>query len=256
MDLDAYWQENKRFVATVGAGAVLFLIGFGIESSIYKDQINTANRAIQQKRNELAKMQFSASDLSEVEKENETLQAAVERLSTAAQFMPRDEFIPDPAAGSSANHYLRQLSRVREDLLQRANRANMKLDSSLGMPELSPTLEREVLRYLEALDLVETVADFAIRARAESIDKIQVRLDPGHSSRGGVGPIERTRVQMTLLGSSKALTRVLIDTQRPAKGGRVLPIDQLEMTAARGRPGQVRLDVTFVLARVKEAGTL
>jgi len=71
--------------------------------------------------------------------------------------------VPDPAGGSSANHYLRTLSRVREELTQRANRASLKLDSSLGMPELSPTVEREILRYLEALDLVETVSDLVSR---------------------------------------------------------------------------------------------
>lgn len=251
MDLGAYWQENKRFVVTVGAGALLFLIGFGIESSIFKDKINAANRAIQLNKNQLKELQFSSADQQEAQAENDALRAALERLEAAADFEPRPEFVPDPAAGSSANHYVRQLSRVREDLGQRANRASLEFDLSLGMPELSPTLEREILRYLEALDLVETVVDLAVRARADSIDKIQVRLDPGHSSRGGIGPIERTRVQLSLTGSSTALTRILAQTQRPERGGRVLPIDQLEMSAARGRPGQVRLDVTFVIARVK-----
>lgn len=252
MDLGAYWQENKRFVVSVGAGALLFLIGFGIESRVYRDKINATERANQAKRNQLKEMQFSATDQQEAEAENAALRQAVDRLTAAAQFEPRPEFVPDPASGSSANHYVRTLSRVREELLQRANRASLQVDSSLGMPELSPTVEREVLRYLEALDLVESVADLAIRARADAIDKIQVRLDPAQNSRAGVGAIERTRVQLTLTGSSQALTSVLVWTQRPEGGGRVFPIDKLEMSAARGRPGQVRLDVTFLLARVKE----
>ena len=127
----------------------------------------------------------------------------------------------------------------------------LEFDASLGMPELSPTLEREILRDLEALDLVESVLDLAIRARADAVEKIQVRLDPGHSSRGGVGPIERTQVQFTITGTSSSLTRILAWTQRPERGGRVLPIHKLEMAGARGRPGLVRLDVTFVIARVK-----
>ena len=197
-------------------------------------------------------MQFSSQDLTEVEAENAALRTAVQALTESARFRPRAEFVPDPSAGPSANHYLRTLSRVREDLEQRANRASLNLDASLGMPELSPTAEREILLYLEALDLVESVADLAIRARADGVDKIQVRLDPGHSSRSGVGPIERTKVQMTLTGSSVALTRLLAWTQRPPAGGRVLSIDQLEMSAMRGRADQVRLDVTFVIARVRE----
>jgi len=252
MDLGAYWQENKRFVVTAGTGALLFLIGFAVESSLFQGKINAAQRAIQLNKNQLKELKFSAEDQRSAEEENAALRASVERLTAAANFRPRPEFVPDPSAGSSANHYLRTLSRVREDLLQRANRASLKLDSALGMPELSPTLEREILRYLEALDLVESVADLAIRARADSIDKVQVRLDPGHASRAGVGAIERTKVQITLTGPSLALTRILVWSQRPAPGGRSLPIDQLEMSAVKGRPGQVRLDVTFVLARVKE----
>lgn len=252
MDLGAYWQENKRFVLTVGAGALVFLIGFAVESSLFQGKITAAQRAIQLSKNKLKEMQFSAKDLAEVESENAALRAALGQLTAAARFQPRPEFTPDPAAGSSANHYLRTLSRVREELLQRANRASVTVDPSLGMPELSPTAEREILRYLEALDLVETVADLAIRARADAVDKIQVRLDPAHNSRQGVGQIERTKVQMTLTGSSVALTRVIAWTQRPGPDGRVLPIDQLEMSTARGRKEEVRADVTFVLARVKE----
>ena len=254
MDLGAYWQENKRFCVTVGAGAVLFLIGFGVETSLFQGKINAAQRAIQLNKNQLKELKFSAEDQRAAEAENAALRSSVERLTAAANFHPRPEFVPDPAAGSSANHYLRTLSRVREDLLQRANRASLKLDSSLGMPELSPTVEREILRYLEALDLVESVADLAIRARADGIDRIQVRLDPGHASRAGVGAIERTKVQFTITGPSLALTRILAWSQRPGPGGRTLPIDELEMSAARGRPGQVRLDVTFVVARVKVEG--
>ena len=252
MDVGAYWQENKRFVVTVGAGVLVFLIGFGIETSLYQGKISSALGAIRRNTTQLKELKFSTQDQREAEAENAALRAAVERLTVAASFRPRPEFVPDPSAGSSANHYLRTVTRVREDLLQRANRASMKLESSLGMPELSPTVEREILRYLEALDLVETVADLAIRARVDSIDKIQVRLDPGYGSRGGVGAIERTKVQMTLSGSSLELTRLLAWTQRPGSDGRTLPIDQFEMAGAKGRPGQVRLDVTFLVARVKE----
>jgi hypothetical protein len=252
LDLGAYWQENKRFVLTVGAGALVFLVAIALENALFQDDISAAQRAIQLNKNQLKDMRFSSQDLSEVEAENEALRAAVTRLAEAARFRPRPEFVPDPAAGPSANHYLRTLTRVREELEQRASRASLRLDPALGMPELSPTLEHEIVRYLEVLDLVETVADLAIRARASALEKVQVRLDPGHSSRAGLGPIERTKVQLTLTGTSRALTRVLTWSQRPPPGGRVLPIDQLEMAAARGRADLVRLDVTFVIARVAD----
>jgi hypothetical protein len=252
MDVGAYWQENKRFVVTVGAGALVFLVAYAFENSHYQGQINAAQRAIQLNKNQLQAMKFTAQDLAAVQGENVALRNSLERLTTAAQFHARKEFVPDPAAGSSDSLYVRTVSRVREELLQRANRAGLELDSRLGLPELSPTLEREILRYLEALDLVESVADLAIRARLDTVDKIQVRLDPGYSSRQGVGAIERTRVQFTLTGDALGMTRFLAWTQRPAPGGRVLPVDQLEMSAARNQPGRVRADVTFVIALVKD----
>jgi hypothetical protein len=253
MDLDGYWQENKRFVLSVGAGAVLFLVGFVIESSIYRDELVGTQREIQGFKNQLASAPFTAQDLAAAESENEALHSAEKTLAEAARFHPRPEFVPDPNATSAAHHYLRTLARVREDLTQRANRAGLELDSSLGMPELSPTDEGEIVRYLEALDLIESVADLAIRARADRIEKIQVRLDPGHGSRQGVGPIERTRITLNVSGTSLSVTSLLVWSQRPAPDGRVLPIEQLEMSPAKGKQDEVRLEVSFVVARVRDA---
>lgn len=251
MNLSEYWQENKRFVLSVGAGTLVFVIAFAFESSLYDDELNSARREIQRYKKQLEDALYTSKDLGDAESENAALRSTVEQLTSAVRFQARPEFVPDAASGSSANHYLRALSRVREELLQRANRANLAIDSGLGMPELSPTVESQIIRYLEALDVVETVGDLAIRARARRIEKIQVTLDPGHSSRQGVGPIERTRVRMTLTGSSLAAARVLQWSQRPAPGGRVLAIDQCEMLPARAKRDEVRLDVTFVIARTK-----
>jgi hypothetical protein len=256
MDVDAYWQENKRFVLAVAGGALLFVVGFAVETAVFQDGILAAQRTAQKYRNDLKAAQYTAQDLAEVEAENAALKASVERLTAAANFQPRPDFVPAPGV-PVANHYLRTFSRVREELEQRANRAGLALDEALGMPELSPTVESEIVRYLEALDVVESVADLAIRARVKRMEKIQVRLDPARSSRQGVGPIERTRVQLSLAGSSAAIARVLAWTQRPetsdGQGGRVLAIDQLETSRAAGKAGEVRLDVTFVIARVKES---
>ena len=252
MDASAYWQENKRFVVLVGAGVVLFLVAFAVEGSMFAGPLAAAKREISTHRTALRQAQYSASDLATAEQENAALRQAAATLVEAARFRPRQEFVPVASSGPASNHYLRVLTRVREEFGQRAARAGMELDPSLGMPELSPTNEGEILRYLEALDLVESVGDLALRARAERIEKIQVRLDPGLSSREGLGTIERTRVQMSVAGSSLALTRLLAWTQRPAQGGRVFTIDKVEMLTARGKKDELRLDVTFVIARVKD----
>jgi hypothetical protein len=253
MDLSGYWQENKRFVLYVGAGVVLFFIGFVLESSIYGDDLTSTRAEIARLKRQLSEAPYDSEDLAQVERENAALRAAVERLSDEARFRPWPEFVIDPGAGPAANQYLRTQARVREELEQRANRAGLELDRSLGLPELSPTVEAEIVRYLEALDLVESVADLAIRARVDRIDRIQVKLDPGLSARTGLGPIERTRVSFTMTGDALALARVLVWTQRPpGQAGRVLSIDALEMLNARGKRGEVRLDLTCTLARLRD----
>lgn len=252
MDASAYWQENKRFVVTVGVGALLFLVAFALEGSFFDGPKAAARQEIQKHRSALKQAKFGASDLATAEQENAALRSAAATLVEAARFRPRPEFVHDPAGGPASNHYLRVLTRVREELGQRANRAGVALVPSLGMPELSPTNEGELARYLEALDLVESVSDLAVRARVARIENIVVRLDPKLNSREGTGSIERTRVQMNLAGSSLALTRLLTWTQRPGPGGRVFTIDKLELGVARGKKDEVRLEVTFVLARVKD----
>ena len=102
MDLGAYWQENRRFVLTVGAGVVAFLVGFWVENALFQGKIVGAQRAIQLGKNKLAELRFTSADLTEVEAENAALRTAVERLTTAARFAPRPEFVPDPASGPSA----------------------------------------------------------------------------------------------------------------------------------------------------------
>jgi hypothetical protein len=252
MDASAYWQENKRFVLTVGAGALVFLAAFAIEGSMFDGPMAAARKEIQGHKNRLKEAKFTASDLATAEQENEALKAAAGMLVEAARFRPRPDFVPDPSAGPAAHHYLRTSTRVKEELGSRASRAGVALDRSLGLPELSPTNEGEIVRYLEALDLVESVADLAVRARVQRIEKIQVRLDPAMNSKQGVGTVERTKVQMSLAGNSLAVTRLLSWTQRPDAGGRVFAIDKLELALARGKKDEVRLDVTFVVPRIKE----
>ena len=254
MDPNDYWQENKRFVSGVGGGAVVFLVAYMIVSSFYDDDIRGKNRTIAKRQSDLKQAMFSAADLAEAKAENDELIEAVDKLIAATRFEPRAEFVLDPASGAANTQYLRALSRVREDLLTRANRANLQVDAALGMPALSPTREPEIERYLEALDLVETVVDLSIDARAQRIDRIHVKLDPALTSRDGLGDVERTRISFDITGTSLALTRLLTWTQRPhdAVGGRVLHIDSVELAPSRSKDEEVHLELTLVIARLSE----
>ena len=221
-----------------------------VVSSVYGADNKAARQSIQRLKRQLRDPLFTAADRSLAEEENATLLEAVGALEEAATFQARPEFVLDEAMGSAANQYRRAFNRVRESLESAANRANLRLDEGLGMPRLSPTREDEIVRYLEALDLVETVVELCIDARVDRLDRITVRLDPTLHSATGVDRIERTRVGFKMTASSLALSRVLAWSQRPPGGGRVLLVDELEMTPARSKEDEVTLEVTFLVARL------
>ena len=252
MDLNDYWQENKRFVTSLACGVLVFVAGRAAIGSVYDAEIRSMRRDIAQRQADLKKPMYTSAQLADARTENEALVDAFDTLRDATRFEPRPEFRPVAGQGSASNQYLRALSRVREELLARANRGNVQVDAALGMPSLSPTREAEIVRYLEALDVIETVVGMAIDARVERIERLQVRLDPGLSSREGLGEVERTRVAFTLTGTSLALTRLLTATQRP-RDGRVLHVDELEMVPSRSKEDEVRLELTLVIARLAAA---
>lgn len=251
MDLNDYWQENRRFVTTVACGGIGFLVGLMVLKSMYDDDIHAKQRVITDRKGDLAKPMFDTNDLAAAREENEALIQAVAELTEATRFVPREEFRLDPGIGSPSNQYLRVLSRVRDELIPRANRSNLQVDSQLGMPRLSPTREAEIERYLETLDVIETVVGMCIDARVQRVDRILIRLDPGLSSREGLGAIERSRITFSLTGASLALERLLTWTQRP-RDGRVLNVEEVEMVPSRSREDEVRLDLTIVIARIPE----
>jgi len=249
MDLNDYWQENKRFVATVAGGVAVFLVGFFVLDSVYGQKIASTERRIAGFRSDLAQDLFSSADRTVAAQENEELRGAVATLSERLAFAPREGFRLDPALGSSASQYQRALTAVREDLFQRANRANLALEAELGMPKFSPTREEEIERYLEALDVIDSAVRLGISAGVRRMEDIRVRLDPGLSSNVGLGRVESTRVELVVVGSSLAVTRFLVSTQRAE--GRALSVSELEMSQARNKDDEVRLDLTLVVPRLR-----
>ena len=140
---------------------------------------------------------------------------------------------------------------VSATLIPRAKRANMRIDEGLGMPALSPTRDDDIERYLEALDVIDTVASLAIDCGVERIERINVRLDAGLGLRQGVGRIERTQIEFTAEGAAKPLIELLARTQRPPDG-RPLCLGDVEMTSSRFKEGDGTLTMTVIAVRLHE----
>lgn len=255
MDLEEYWQENKRFLAHVGIGLVVFLIGLGVIGATVGAEADEQRRNVAGHNRELSKAYFDRAARGEAEDDHDALVAAAVALREQVEFRPRPEFrgTPDAPQRVDTNHYLTVASRVRADLMPRASRRNVEVDETLGLPEQSPTRADEIERYLDALDVIERVVAAAIDEEVLKVESIKVRLDPGLRGRKGVGAIERSRVIFEIHGSDVALQRLIATTQLAAP--QALVLDEVEMSRSRQDPGVVVLELAVLVARVTAAVT-
>jgi len=262
VNLEAFWQENKRFVLLVVGGTLVFLIGWIAIQSVLGDDLAAQRRSAESSQRKLAsEAMYTADDYKKLEAENAALVTAVDSLSSAVTWKARPLFALDSKRGAPSNQYFAAVAATREDLLRRAGRANLRIPEDLGLPALSPTKEGDIVRYLEGLDLVDRAVRFALEVGCQRIDRIQIQLDPKLNSKAGVGTLERTRITMNLSGAPAPLVAFLARTQEAevvpdeSRAAGPLLVERCEMTPARAttRADEGSLEVVFVVARIVAA---
>ncbi|MCE9593072.1 MAG: hypothetical protein K8S98_02665 [Planctomycetes bacterium] len=246
-NVENFWQENKPFVLGVAAGAVLFGIGWYAISKTLGAELRTQRARLVTLEKQVAQPRYTNADQEHAQAERDRLNQAVATLSDAVGFHARPEFALD--GGSPANRYFAVQSRVREDLLTQAGRAGLALPEGLGLPALSPTREQEIVRYLEALDVVDRVTRLAIEADCERIDEIRIALDPRRVSGKSIPDIERTSIEFDLIGPSGPMAKWIALTQQE-RFGDVILIDKLNLQASRTKADEARLEVAFRIAHL------
>jgi len=249
MDLNDYWQENKRFLTIVAGGLLVFVIGEMVVGSAFGDDLKAQQRSVRKSTGDLRKEMFKRDDLATARLENESLRAAVDQLSQAVAFQPRPEFVLDARRGSASSQFFNVVARTREGLLTLAGRNNLRTPDSVGLPALSPTQDDDIARHLEALDLIDRVVRMAVEVGVERIDRIDIKLDPALGSRQGVRFIERTRVEFAISGAAVPIERLLLATQAQEQGQQLL-IHALDMLPSKAKPDEARLELTFAIARL------
>jgi len=251
MDVNDFWQENKRALTWVGCGLLVFLIANTlIEGSYGRDlRIERRNRA--QKTKDLEKPRYSARDRDEAREENEGLRAALEQLAQGVAFQPRPEFVLDPARGAGAQ-YFTLLEEVRDSLSLAASRARLiPPDDSWGIEAVQSNSEPLIERHLAALDAIDRLVRLAIANGVQRIDRIQVALDPGFGSRQGLGHVERTTIGVQLSTGSTSLAAFLSATQDPARGPS-LPLVEYSAKGHPSKPDEIKADLRFAVVRLHD----
>lgn len=253
MDLENYWQENKRTLTWIGGGLLVFLIANSIVGSTYGDALRGAlsDRAVQER--DLRESRYDDDALDRAAADNEALIEARDALLSAVVFRPRESFVPDPGQGSISGQYFTRVEMVRDRLSRAASRAGMRPPGDAWGIEMPQTNAAPIYeRHLEALDLIDRVVNHALDVGVERIERIQVRLDPAFGSKQGLGRLERTKVELDFRTSAASMTRLLTRTQTPDEHDQSLTLEELEVEAERNRPGDVRASVTFTIVRIHE----
>ncbi|MFT7677503.1 MAG: hypothetical protein ACI8QC_001481 [Planctomycetota bacterium] len=251
MDLNDYWQENKRFVVTVGAGALVFLIAFLFLSDSYGGAARQAMSRLQKATTELRIGRFNTAELARAEEQNEVLLEDYAALSAAVAFEPRPDFMLQEGLGSPNNQYFLRRDEVRADLAQLAGRRRISLPDGLGLEPLKTLNVDTIERHMEALDLLDRVLRCAIDAGVQQVTEVRVTLDPGFGSRTGVGRLERTRVSLRMIGDAEAMTNTLAVTQTN-RYGKPLTVEQFDLKSAASKLNEVSAEVTFLVVRLSD----
>ncbi len=249
MDLNDYWQENKKFLTLTFGGLIVFLIGQMLIGSTLQSKIRKADASIRNATKALDEPMFSSQQLADLSAENEQLKAVVTTLKEAVEFVARDEFRLQDKGGRPTNQFFAIVTETRDELLKLAGRAGVRLPDDLGMPGLSPTHEDEIVRTLEALDVIDRSARLGILAGVARFDSLSIKLDPALGSRDGVGSVERTRVRAKISGTAASLLRFISATQDPRVFGQTLVIEEFQLQPARRKSDEATLELTFNVVR-------
>ena len=256
MDLENYWQENKKAVTTIGCGLLVFMIANLIVDATVGDALATVKSERADQRRELRQERYDSSALGLTEEDNERLVEAYDSLVSSVAFKTRPEFLPDPTLGSVAGQYFTRVEAVRDRLSRRASRSGLRPpDDAWGIEMPDTNIAPVILRHMEALDFIDRVANLAIDAGVSRISRIQVDLDPGFGSKKGLGRVERTKLRFEFDTSAASMASLLNMTQTPVEGdaqGQALTIDEVEVKSERNRVGHVKAEVVFTIVRLSE----
>lgn len=261
MDLTNFWQQNKRFVVSLLSGVIVFATGLMVIDGMYGADLAKLSREVNQNETRLRNTpMYTRAERDKAQAQNEALQAAIGGLESRVRFSARPAYQLSSSGSPAASQYFAIVSQAREELLRSAGRANLRVPEDLGLPALSPTRDAEIVKYLEALDLVDRVVRLALESGVQRIDKIEIRLDPKLNSREGVGALERTRVAFTMSGDPSPLTELLIASQQSREvklekqSLRILPlpVEKAEISPARSKSDEASLEVVFLLVSLHE----
>ncbi|MDA0374936.1 MAG: hypothetical protein O2865_14215 [Planctomycetota bacterium] len=191
MDLQDFWQENKRWILGVVAGLIVYWVGGGIVSAVFGGA--SASGRVQAMARDLQREEYyDAQALRTAREENERLTALVEQVRQHAAFVPDEEFVLT-GKGDPDLYFPEVERRVRTRIVAYAQERSVAIDerdlvwpAAVSREEKEQTLvglcalQHAALRLVDAGEQVrQEVAD---AVGLQSIESMQIEKRAGSST--------------------------------------------------------------------------
>ena len=248
MNIDAFWQANRKFIIGLVAGIIAFFSLVAVVAGGATDRFSTASISVSRaKRAGSNASQYSVAQVRELEGILTRLDADVTELTNAALPSYRKRF-QVPVGVSPASHYIALTGELRDELIGWALRHNVNVDETLGLPPVSPSQPLAIEQHLRALDVVDRVVHLAIDNGASEIDKIRISQQRRVRSGKKTSPLLITPLSLEITFARVSVTPFLRAMMISQQGGNSLGVVSLEVLPPNQKKSEQRIVIDFEIA--------
>jgi hypothetical protein len=259
MNIDAFWQSNRKFILGFVGGMIGFFILLSLIAGPASERFDTSSRSILRLKNSSSRSaQYSVTQVRDLEKKLEDLDNNIQTL-TAAALPPFRARFQVPNGVAPAQHYLALTGELRDELIGWALRHNCTVDESLGLPSVSPSQLLSIEQHLRALDVIDRVVRLAIASGASEVDKIRISQQKRMRSGRNVSPLLITPVSLEVTFERVSVTPFLREVMREQNQGNSMGIASLEVLPPNQKKGEQRLLLDFeigIMPQLEDQGGL
>ncbi|HIA38095.1 MAG TPA: hypothetical protein EYN86_01065 [Planctomycetes bacterium] len=253
MNIDVFWQANRKFIIGLFGGMIAFFIALSIVAGPATDRFAAAERSVNKtKRSNSSTSQYSVSQVRELEQTLAQLDADVDALTTAALPPFRKRF-QIPMGVAAASHYIALTGELRDELIGWALRHNVHVDESLGLPSVSPSQPLAIEQHLRALDVIDRVVHLAIDNGASEIDKIRISQQRRVRSGRRSSPLLITPLSLEITFQRVSVTPFLRTIMLEQQKGNSLGVVSLEVLPPNQKKGEQRIVIEFEIGVFPQA---
>jgi hypothetical protein len=252
-DLNAFLQDNRKFLAGSLLGVGVFFAGYALIDSYAGADLRAARNEVGVLRGKMGNASlYSTKNLAAAQEQQKQVEASVKALAKKLNFDRRPQFLLKDDGPSPANQYIGIAAAMRERRLDDARARGIDLVDNVGIPDRSPTEAEDIRRTLRTLDLIDRVLELAIAPGTRSIDKISIVSDRG-GERSGKAIQEEIRVELDMVMTSARLSAIKEAAEVSDPPLTIEQIDETSLGSGSGGRGDSLVRVLLTVAALDVA---